>query len=256
MTAKLSRKPPVRRGSGWTLQEGALRRSNGAREDADLQTTSAHAALREFVLHPDFPCVGAKSAFQRGSYQFGLYQQLGSDDSNQLARDLGYFAAQAPSDDDFTTFVACFEGPRDLTEDSFERLLWQQLQQLHEADSIAWPDGYSSDPDDAHFAWSFHGVPFFVVGLSPASSRFSRQFAFPTIVFNPHAQFERLREKGLWERMQEVIRARDCELQGDINPTLTEFGEDSEARQYSGRAHDEDWVAPFNPDSNAEDAEN
>lgn len=254
MTAILSPEVLARPGSGWVFEEGTLRRLDGAPAAPDLQTASIHAALREFVLHPEFPCVGAKSAFHRGSYQFGLYRQLGADGSERLARDLEYFAESAPgSSDDFATFIACFEGPRDLTEDSFERLLWQQLQHLHLADSEPWPEGYASDPEDPHFAWSFHGVPFFVVGLSPASSRLARRFPFPAIVFNPHAQFERLRDAGQWKRMQEVIRDRDRELQGDINPALTEFGEESEARQYSGRPRDEDWVAPFNAEADGGD---
>jgi FPC/CPF motif-containing protein YcgG len=45
--------------------------------------------------------------------------------------------------------------------------------------------------------------------------------------------------------MQETIRARDLELQGSINPMLSDFGVDSEARQYSGRAVEENWQAPF-----------
>ncbi|HSP45414.1 MAG TPA: YqcI/YcgG family protein, partial [Chthoniobacterales bacterium] len=64
---------------------------------------------------------------------------------------------------------------------------------------------------------------------------------------NPHEQFERLRADGKWKRMQETIRSRDVELQGSINPMLSDFGEQSEARQYSGRAVEDDWKAPFKP---------
>jgi len=46
--------------------------------------------------------------------------------------------------------------------------------------------------------------------------------------------------------MQRTIRRRDISLQGFTNPMLTDFGEQSEARQYSGRAVDEDWSPPFN----------
>jgi FPC/CPF motif-containing protein YcgG len=45
--------------------------------------------------------------------------------------------------------------------------------------------------------------------------------------------------------MQETIRTRDLALQGTINPMLSDFGERSEARQYSGRAVEENWQAPF-----------
>jgi len=83
------------------------------------------------------------------------------------------------------------------------------------------------------------------VGLHPGSSRFTRRFAFPTLVFNAHTQFEKLRESGKFERIQDVIRARDKTLQGDLNQNLADYGEASEARQYSGRAVEKDWRCPF-----------
>ena len=45
--------------------------------------------------------------------------------------------------------------------------------------------------------------------------------------------------------MQTVIRKRDVELQGQINPVLAGFGDASEARQYSGRAVGGEWACPF-----------
>ena len=45
--------------------------------------------------------------------------------------------------------------------------------------------------------------------------------------------------------MQYTIRAREVALQGSINPMLSDFGEESEARQYSGRTVPDDWVPPF-----------
>jgi FPC/CPF motif-containing protein YcgG len=88
-------------------------------------------------------------------------------------------------------------------------------------------------------------MAFFVVGLHPASSRFARRFAWPTLVFNAHHQFERLRSEGGYARMQEVIRARERKLQGTLNPNLGDFGVRSEARQYSGRPVQEGWRCPF-----------
>jgi len=83
--------------------------------------------------------------------------------------------------------------------------------------------------------------------LHPRSSRLARQFRWPALVFNPHEQFERLRADGKWKRMQHTIRERDVELQGSVNPMLSDFGETTEARQYSGRAVEADWEAPFDP---------
>ena len=94
------------------------------------------------------------------------------------------------------------------------------------------------------FSFSFAGRAFFVVGLSPGGERWARTFPWPTLAFNAHSQFEQLRETGQFERIQAVIRDRDRELEGDLNPNLSNFGEHTEARQYSGREVEADWVCP------------
>jgi FPC/CPF motif-containing protein YcgG len=148
---------------------------------------------------------------------------------------------------EYATFVAIFKGPRTLDEIEFEKLFWKQLRGLHHHDATRcqWDPHVSSDPADPHFSFSFGGQALYVIGLHANSSREARRFPWPVLVFNPHEQFERLRADGKWKRMQETIRGRDLELQGTINPMLSDFGEQSEARQYSGRAVEDDWRAPF-----------
>lgn len=208
-----------------------------------------HDALRATVLSPGFSCVGAKAAVQAGDYRAGFYGALGSAEATAgLARDLFSFVEeQESSSGDFSTFVASFAGPDATDEAGFERLLWEQLQRLHEEDRRhhRWDPSFSPDPEDPEFAFSFAEKAFFVVGLHPSSSRFARRFAWPTLVFNAHTQFRRLREEGRYARMQEVIRSRELGLQGTLNPNLGDFGVRSEARQYSGRAAEEDWRCPF-----------
>ena len=132
-----------------------------------------------------------------------------------------------------------------MDEAEWERVVWEQLQSLHEIDRTDWDATVSSDPTDSNFSFSFAGTGFFVVGLHQGASRLSRQFAWPTMVFNVHGQFERLREEGHFERMQSTIRARDLKLQGSLNPNLSDFGKQSEAKQYSGRPVEKEWKCPF-----------
>jgi len=215
-----------------------------------------HDQFRALVLHPSFSCLGAKSALRGDSYQLGIYDGLGSAEATRgLARDLAAFAAglgeEAASEDDahtgrLKTFVASFLRPVPGDEVEFERLLWMQLQALHDGDPLsAWDPAVSSDPEDAHFSFSIAGRAFFVVGLHAASTRWARRFAWPTLVFNPHAQFERLRQDGHFRRLQRLIRTREEALQGSVNSNLSDFGERSEARQYSGRPVGEGWRCPF-----------
>lgn len=207
-------------------------------------------AFGEFVGDARFPCLAAKTTLRPDGEHLRVYGVLGSASvSDALAADLGRFACQASSAGNrLTAFVAIFTGRPPASESAFERRLWAQLQCLHERDDPAagWDPAVSADPDDARFSFSFAGTAFFVVGLHPKSSRLARRFRCPALVFNPHAQFERLRREGRFERMRDLIRARDIALQGSINPSLSDFGERSEAEQYSGRDTTEGpWRCPF-----------
>jgi FPC/CPF motif-containing protein YcgG len=233
-----------------------MRGSPFARENANLLggardsfAAQAEAAFRQFVLRPEFPCLGAKAAFNSGAYTLRVYGELGSCiATNELSANLYDFTqSEVREASDYATFVAIFERPRETDEVQFETLLWQQLRALHQHDALhfTWDPNVRSDPADPHFSFSFGGQALYVIGLHANSSREARRFPWPALVFNPHEQFERLRAGGKWQRMQETIRMRDVELQGSSNPMLSDFGEQSEARQYSGRAVEENWRPPF-----------
>ncbi len=74
-------------------------------------------------------------------------------------------------------------------------------------------------------------------------------------MFNLHEQFERLRADGRFDRMRDTIRRRDTDLQGSLNPMVRDHGEQSEARQYAGRAVPDRWSAPFSATEAAEETE-
>ncbi|MFL6518679.1 MAG: guanitoxin biosynthesis heme-dependent pre-guanitoxin N-hydroxylase GntA [Chthoniobacterales bacterium] len=227
----------------------------------------AEEAFRQFVARPEFPCLGAKAALNSNSETVRVFDELGNAESTyQLAAALTDFTRLAGRDavepkrlsyqldgstasrpTEYATFIAIFEKPRETDEAEFENLLWRQLRLLHERDrrDFDWDPSVSSNPADPHFSFSFGGQALYVIGLHANSSREARRFPWPTLVFNPHEQFERLRADGKWKHMQETIRQRDRHLQGTVNPMLSDFGERSEARQYSGRAVTEDWQPPF-----------
>jgi FPC/CPF motif-containing protein YcgG len=208
-----------------------------------------HDRFAAFVEDTAFPCLGAKAAFNAGSYQLSIYPKLASSKTSQLlAKDLERFVrSEISRDNPYATFIAIFRQPLEQTEIDFERSLWLQLQSLNQIDrrSHTWDPSVSPDPAAPFFSFSFAGKALYVIGLHRKSSRKSRQFQWPALVFNPHEQFERLRSEGKWQRMRDSIRARDRDLQGDINPMLSDFGENSEARQYSGRAVEANWRPPF-----------
>jgi FPC/CPF motif-containing protein YcgG len=219
---------------------------------APALVSEVHQALRAVLHDPDFPCVGAKSVVNQASYRFGLYQRLADPESTAgLAYDLFEFVQERPQiEGEFTSYIACFLEPKVRTPKRFEQLLWRQLRALHEADMahFRWNDAVSADTDDPAFSFSLANNAFFVVGLSPASTRWARQFPWPTLVFNDHDQFELLREQERFDRLRDVIRERDSKLHGVANPMLGDYGSHSEARQYSGRQVGSDWRCPVHFD--------
>lgn len=210
---------------------------------------AAHRAFREKIAAPGFSCVAAKAALNTEVYRFGCYRRLGDGETTAgLARDLLRFRREQDEiDSDFTTFVAVFASPRLDDERAFEDALWAQLRLLHRRDRrhFDYADEVDADPESPHFGFSFAERAYFVVGLNPHSDREARRFPFPALVFNAHRQFQELRRQGRWERLKEVIRQRELELQGSLNPNLADHGEASEARQYAGRPVGEAWRPPF-----------
>ena len=212
------------------------------------QAKMAHQIFRNFITHERFSCVGAKGAVSSGGYRFAMYDGFPSREGTQgLARDLAAFVAELPSmKPRYKTFVAIFNDTS-LDERSFEARLWEQLTALHNVDAkyFDWDPSVSKDPQDPRFAFSVAGHGFFVVGLHPAASRISRRFALPALVFNSHHLFNDLKATGHFAKIQQLVREREEELQGSLNPNLADHGSNSEARQYSGRAVEENWVCPF-----------
>lgn len=209
------------------------------------------SAFRSFVEQSDYPCLGARATLRHAGYHLGVYGPMCSETATQeLSLDLGSFLDAPESAHDFATFVSVFIDVAPEQEGVFESRLWQQLEMLHALDpSPTWDPSVSADPSDPYFSFSFGATACFVVGLHPQSSRVARSFEWPTLVFNPHAQFQRMRATGLYSRLSDAVRARDLAVQGSLNPNLADFGTLSEARQYSGRATEPGWQCPFRPES-------
>jgi FPC/CPF motif-containing protein YcgG len=233
------------------VRDGALAHLLAPQRHASAADCEVHELLRSRVLSEGYPCVGARSALNRRSYRLGIYGQLGTSNAVLgVLHDLYEFSHEYPViGDDFVTFIAVFRDTPLESELSFENMLWQQLGAMHLADvrHFEWDRQVSSDPADSRFSFSLGGRAYFIVGMHPLASRLARQMPYPMLVFNLHQQFDRLRERGKFDAMKTMIRARDMAFQGSINPMLSTFGETSEVMQYSGRQLQEGWRCPFHP---------
>lgn len=216
-------------------------------EDKNVEKTAK--LLHTFILETKHPCIIARSSVRGNGCRFGVYPTLGSDEATAgLSRDLMLFLEERPLiQHPYASFMAVFERSQSIDEITFEKLLWKQLTKLHQASQefFPWSNKTSADPSKPDFGFSFAGKAFYVVGMHPNSSRKARQFPHPMLVFNPHEQFEQLRAQNAYDKVKKVVRRNDLKLQGSLNPMLDDFGNSSEAKQYSGRAVSDHWKCPF-----------
>lgn len=214
------------------------------------RVTDIKDQLRSFIADQEYPCVGAKAVLGRKKLDILVACNLrsGWDDLRIHQRLLDWSWAYERDPTDLRSLAIVFEGPTGLDEEKFEDVMWERLQSLADKDQWrgqSYNESVSPDPTDPHFSLSFGGEGYFVVALHPHASRPARRFAYPTLVFNLHDQFERLRADGRYSKIRSTVLERDRALAGSINPMLQVHGEGSEARQYSGRAVPEAWVCPF-----------
>lgn len=122
------------------------------------------------------------------------------------------------------------------------------MQALTNLDARQYPydQRVDADVDSPYFSFSLKAEAFYIIGLHPANSRLARQFPYAGMVFNAHAQFEKLREANHYVKMQQVVRMRDLVYSGSVNPMLSDFGNASEAMQYTGKQYDKSWKCPLN----------
>lgn len=216
--------------------------------DTKFEYATNLTKLGELLTQPNYPCIAAVRAFQKGEVRIGEYSAYGSGASGaRLRRDLAYFIREfLKVRSPFLTYCAIYDGESDFTEAAFENGLWNELSNLTSLDLKDTDWGKNpSDPANKDFTFSLFGESLFVVGLHPNASRTARRFFKPMLVFNLFKQFEMLKEKGVYFPMVDAIRKRDRLFDGSVNPMAERYGEKWESIQFSGQINREDWKCPF-----------
>jgi uncharacterized protein len=205
--------------------------------------------FHQFINDETYPCVAARAAISRQHLPCLVADHMGcpKDDRRILQFLYDFVAGFRSANSSLYSAAIIFKGPEKTTEEIFDTFLWQRLQSLSglDAGNFRYDKRVNPDPSASDFSFSLAEEAFFIIGLHPASSRRSRQFKYPAMVFNPHAQFDALRKTNRFEKMKNIVRQRDILYSGSINPMLADFGEASEAYQYSGRQHDGEWTCPL-----------
>lgn len=121
-------------------------------------------AFRAHVGAASFPCVGAKAAMGRGSLAILVCSDIASawDDLRIHQKLLDWSEDYQREPALFRSLAVIFARPRDLTEEEFERHMWDRLQSLSDKDGWlgqTYDNAVSADPSDPHFGLSFGGRP-------------------------------------------------------------------------------------------------
>jgi len=203
----------------------------------------------EYLKQKEFPCIGAKAALAKQQVKCMVADNMAfpGDDEKILQFLYAFVEAYRKAQGMYHSAAIIFKHHALCSEENFDELLWQRLQSIANLDAqhYAYDKRVNADPLSPHFSFSINEEAFYVIGLHPASSRPSRRFKYATLVFNPHEQFEQLRQSTKYEVMKQAVRKRDIALSGSVNPMLEDFGKSSEVYQYSGRKYDESWQCPL-----------
>ena len=209
------------------------------------------SALAEMVGHPDYPCLGARSVFHRDRATVHVYDELAGDGvAALLLADLREFAATIDPGRRVRLVRRDVPGARaSRDEQHFERLLWSQLRALHE-----------------------HGRPAMERRGCRRTPRTSTSRSAPGARRTSSSACTRRRPATRAARRLRrwcstcTSSSRSCARPAGSRRCATrsgtatwtcrapstrwsaDHGQDSEARQYSGRAVGPDWRAPFGSD--------
>ncbi|MEP6673896.1 MAG: guanitoxin biosynthesis heme-dependent pre-guanitoxin N-hydroxylase GntA [Ferruginibacter sp.] len=203
-----------------------------------------------FLSNRDFPCVAAKDALAKNNLRIIIADHMAcpKDDNAILQFIYSFTENYRQNSKGFFSAVVIFKTPAELDELLFENLMAIRLRGLKNIDAKNYQHDprVSADPLSADYSFSLMEEAFFIVGMHPQSSRPARRFKYPALVFNPHAQFQELKNNNRYEKLKTIVRRRDLAFSGSVNPMLTDFGTASEIFQYSGRNYDLAEKCPFN----------
>ena len=215
----------------------------------DMQQDEMINDYLEFIGNAAFPCVAARASLAHQHVKsFVAGNMLCPADDKHILDFIYQFVDDYRNQKTlYHSATVIFSGPDIISEEYFDEVFWRKLQSLSDLDAMnyAYDKRVSADPSSPLFSFSLKEEAFFIIGLHPASSRVSRRFKYPAIVFNPHDQFQILREQHHYEHMKQTVRHRDIKLSGSVNPMLDDYGSSSETLQYSGRRYDENWKCPL-----------
>lgn len=205
-------------------------------QDALAIDQHLHNSLRGMCMHSHYPCPGAQMVFLNSDERIAVFEGLTDNNIYQVCFSLSCYILEYLSGDtgNDLTFILMFKELRRWTKGSFRKHFWKFLKNISQLQDKYYPyaKGYSPVLKDKNFSFSFGEVANYIAAFFADSPRVTRRFAYTALIFNPHDQFNKLKESGKFVSFQKSVDIKDHRLQGSNNESLTDFGEQSEWPQY------------------------
>jgi uncharacterized protein len=203
----------------------------------------------DFIKNKSFPCIGAKTAMAKSQLSCMVAGHIScpTHDQEIVSFLYSFIDKYRLSENHFHSAAIIFTAPEEITEAYYECAMWQRLQAISNIDAKNFPfdKRVSSDVSSPLFSFSVKEEALFIVGMHAASSRDARRFKYSAIIFNPHAQFEALKQTNKYKSLQTSVRKRDLAFSGSINPMLNDHAISPEILQYSGKNYGNSFTCPL-----------
>jgi uncharacterized protein len=195
-----------------------------------------HSMLRGMCYHDSYPCHGTIPVFRYGNERVAVFDSMDRCNIEEVCYVLCKFYMEylAGEPGNELTFFLMFSELKNWKRKKFRREFWILLKKIAkmQAEYFGYAEGYSPVLNDSNFSFSFAGVSTFIAAFFNDSPRVSRRFGYTTLVFNIREQFNKLKAEGKFEAFKSAVKKREEKVQNNFNTNLSDFGSESEWRQY------------------------
>ncbi len=139
-----------------------------------------------------FPCLYGKMSFLKNLMYVGVYQNIGENSIQLLAKDLRnmslHLETQSTTEEmKFNTFIAVFD--IDETKIKFSEFWFKIISSLHKKDLKEWKIGASKDLNEPEFKFSFDNKLWYPVLITPNHPNKIRTSKITILSFQPDQTF-------------------------------------------------------------------
>lgn len=156
-------------------------------ESLSLAAQFIHTQLRTLALHPQFPFSHIQAEFQKGNYHFGIFNEIGSQETTQALKSSldRWIKEDSHNQASKPIFVSCYKTPVfPINLDQFALLLKKMLQNIGAEYLEDANLDQISHLENINFKFCYHRIQLDVKSLFSGNSLFWMRFGWPSLIFS------------------------------------------------------------------------